>query len=249
MSQIDYINEALRSFLRCVQQEGRIAVPTLCLYPSNSTVTVYVTGGEREVVVSDGGGAMHEIAAHGLPATNQAGRILSTHCRSNGLKHDGKRIYSDAIPLAAISSAIALVANASSLAAHDALSKIRVRQRRDLREALKSVLEKRYSKDQIKHEVPIMGESAKQYKFDTVIELGGDRRLIVDTVVPEASSINARIVSHIDVSKRDDPTVMQRIVYDQGEEWSGANLKLLQMAATLVPFEMVGPNLDRLRVS
>lgn len=246
MSQIEYIHDALQSFLRCVQQEGQIAVPTLCLYPSNSTVTVYVTGGEREVVVSDGGGAMHEIMSHGLPAGHQAQRILSVHCRSNGLKHDDKRIYTDPVPMAAITSAIALVANASSLAAHEALSKIRLRPRRDLREALRLVLEKRFSREQIKHQVPILGGSAKKYKFDTVVDLGADRKLIVDTVVPEASSVNARFVSHMDVAQKDDPLIEQRIVYDQSEEWSGSDLRLLQMAATLVPFEMVGSNLDRL---
>jgi hypothetical protein len=208
-----------------------------------------VTGGEREVVVSDGGGAVHEIATHGLPTAQQARRILSSHCRTNGLKHDGKRIYTDPIPLAAVTGAIALVANASSLAAHEALSKIRHRQRRDLREALRAVLERRFSRDQIKHEVPVTGGSAKQYRFDTVIEIGDARKLILDTVVPEASSINARVVSHMDVAQKQDARIVQRIVYDQAEEWSSSDLRLLQMAATLVPFEMVGTNLDRLRSS
>tara|TARA_R110002110_G_scaffold333142_1_gene544022 strand:+ start:981 stop:1730 length:750 start_codon:yes stop_codon:yes gene_type:complete len=245
VNQTRYIQDSIASFTQCVWENDRVVVPTLNLYPSNSTVTVYVTGGGREVVVTDDGGAIDEILAHGLPVEDGK-NLLRTYCKTNGLNNDGRKIFTAPIPIAAVTSAIALVANASSLAAFGALSKIKIKQRRDLGEALQLVLQQRFTKNQIRHEVPIPGESTKQYKFDTVIELGSDQKLILDTVVPESTAVNARIVSHMDVAHRKDIKIHQRIVYDQSDEWRSSDLKLLEMASTLVPFEMVTTNLDRL---
>lgn len=247
MSNIEYIQNALCGFLQCVQEGERVAVPTLCLYPSNTGVVVYVTGGMREVTVSDGGGALDEISSHGLPVAKSE-NLLRPHCKKNGLKTDGVAIYSPVVPLAAIPAAIALVANASSLAAHEALHKIKNRRRRDLRAALLEVLLGRYSADRIKHGIPIVGKSNKQYKFDTVVEIGGDGRLILDTVLPEASSINARVVSHLDVREMHEPNILQRIVYDDEDDWAASDLRLLQMAAPVVPFPMIKQSLDRVLV-
>jgi hypothetical protein len=38
-----YIRQALAEFTVCIDNGESIAVPTQCLYPSNGTVTVFVT--------------------------------------------------------------------------------------------------------------------------------------------------------------------------------------------------------------
>ena len=68
---------------------------------------------------------------------------------------------------------------------------------------------------------------------------------MIDSVLPESSSINARVVSHLDVSQNDELEIVQRIVYDAEDRWRAPDLKLLQMAAPLIPFAMVRPSLDR----
>ncbi len=42
-----------------------VVVPTHCLYPSNGIVRVYVSGGQDEFKVHDGGGALDELEAGG----------------------------------------------------------------------------------------------------------------------------------------------------------------------------------------
>jgi hypothetical protein len=204
-----------------------------------------VTGGMREVVISDEGGALDAITAHGLPVAN-AKKMLAPFCKAAGLKTDGGKIFSPPVPLDAVAGVVALVANASAQAAHHAIDNIKIRRRRDLRLAISDVLQSRFAISHIKHEYQITGHSNKLYRFDTVVEIGGEKRLIIDAVLPEPTSINARVVSHLDVKHSNDPTLIQRIVYDDEEEWDASNLQLLQMASTLVPFTMMGPSIDRI---
>jgi hypothetical protein len=245
VNNVGLIREALHAFIECVDEGERVAVPTLCLYPSNGTVTVYVTGGTRECIVSDGGGAIDEIAAHGLPVVDSP-RLLKPFCKSRGLVVHAGQIMSPPVPIEAVAATIALVANASSGAAHWGVHKIKTPHRRDIRAALAQVLEGRFGKDRVLAEQHLTGQSTRRYRFDHIVMLGGDRRLLIDAVIPEASSVNAKAIAHIDLKQTEDPNLVQRVVYDEEDHWDAADLSLLQMAAGLVPFSMVQPNLDRI---
>ena len=58
----------------------------------------------------------------------------------------------------------------------------------------------------------------------------------MDAVSNDASSINARLVANLDVKATNDPMIDQRIVYDDAQRWTAADLNLLQVGATIVPF-------------
>jgi hypothetical protein len=92
----------------------------------------------------------------------------------------------------------------------------------------------------------LTGKSSRQYHFDHVVTLNGNRRLVGDAVLPDASSINSRAIANMDVGRLDDPSIIQRIVYDDEQEWDSADLNLLQMAATLVPYSKFERSLSRL---
>lgn len=68
------------------------------------------------------------------------------------------------------------------------------------------------------------------------MNLTGERRLLIDTVIPDRKQLNAVAIANIDVSKADNPNIEQRIVYDDEDSWTAADLSLLQMAATTVPY-------------
>lgn len=246
MTHATTIREALCRFFECATlEDGRVAVPTLCLYPSNATVTVYVSGGPRECVISDDGGAVAQIAAHGIPI-DDPDKMVRQFAVGSGLRHERGAIYSPPVPGDALVPVIMLVANASAQAAHWAVSHLRVARRRDLRAVVREIVEKRFGRERVKHEIPILGKSERLYRFDTVVDIGGGRRFIADTVVPEASSINARVVSHMDVRERGDPALVQRIVFDPADSWRSEELNLLQMAATLVAVDALDKSLDRI---
>jgi hypothetical protein len=77
----------------------------------------------------------------------------------------------------------------------------------------------------------------KQHTFANVIVLPGDRRLIVDPVAREPSSINARVVSNLDVAQADNPKIQQRLIYDDQEDWTPQDVGLLGIVGVpVVPF-------------
>jgi hypothetical protein len=78
--------------------------------------------------------------------------------------------------------------------------------------------------------------SNKAHKFQNVVTLSGGRRLIVDPRSNDASSINARVVANLDVKATNNPTLEQRLIYDDEEAWTAADLNLLQGGAPSIPF-------------
>jgi hypothetical protein len=92
----------------------------------------------------------------------------------------------------------------------------------------------------------LVGKSNKAHKFENLIHLPNGRRLIVDPVIQDMSSINARVVANLDVRAADYPDLEQRIVYDDEEDWKTENLNLLQVGATVIPFSQAPNVLGRL---
>jgi hypothetical protein len=147
------------------------------------------------------------------------------------------------VPADGLPSAIALVANASSLAAFWAVKTYRPTRRRDLREELRSLFGARYSRERISEEVHLPGESGRLYKFEFRVELGA-RSLIVDGVFPDATAINTRAIAHLDLARTNNAALVQRMVYDEHEKWRAEDMKLLRLAAELVPLTQFCRNLD-----
>ena len=173
----DYVREALSRFANCFDTGGSLAVPTQCLYQSNGAVTVYLTGGANGCVVSDEGGSIIEIGQHGIDVRN-SDRFLRQFCAPQGLRWSNSKIFSSAMPTAGLPAAIALVANASSLAAHIGVRDLRQRLRRDLRKELRTVLGLHWSGERIKEKYQLGGSSGRKYTFDFVVELGDEKRLV-----------------------------------------------------------------------
>ena len=90
--------------------------------------------------------------------------------------------------------------------------------------------------DRVRHHEIIVGESNTPHKFENVILLPSGKRLIVDPVLHDTSSINSRLVANLDVKNAKRGDIQQRIVYDDEDEWTAANLSLLSLGATTVPF-------------
>ncbi len=238
-----YIREALAQFSVCVDTGEGISIPTQILYPSNSAVTVLVTGGPTGCVVSDDGRAIAEIAAHGFEVPNPES-YLRQFSASRGLRLNGAKIYSPPVPADALPTAISLVSTVSSLAAFWAVRTIRPRSRRDLRRELRDLLGARFSRERVKEEFHLAGLSGRNYRFEFMVEIGGARHLIIDGVFPDATAINSRAIAHLDVGQLKKPELIQRMVYDERDNWPAADINLLRIAAELVPLTLFNSNLD-----
>ena len=122
---------------------------------------------------------------------------------------------------------------------------------RDFRQLLANFLADTFSKQLA--EERIVGASNKPHKFANVISFANGRKFIVDAVANDPSSINARVIANLDVKSTNDPNIEQRIVYDDLESWSAADLNLLQVGANIVPFsratEVIRRVADRTRAT
>lgn len=221
-----------------------IRVSTQVLYPSNTAVTLTITG-RNQFVVSDAGGAVDEITGTGRWETPSE-RRMETLIANFGLKVSRGEIFSPPVPMESLPSAIMLVANASKVVAEWASEHIRFTVTRNFKKDLEIVLAKHFN-ESMKSNADILGDSNKPHKFAHVIYLPGKRQLIVDPVVNDASSINARVVANMDVRMRHDPLISQMIVYDDRLQWKASDLRLLKVGTpNVVPFSEAEPQVTRM---
>ena len=233
MSTLEAVKTALGLWPEPRPADRGISVPTHCLYPSNSVVKVVVEGGEDQFVVDDNAGALEELDEVKVAPQN-SNRLIASVVRPLGLYvSEGGAIFSRRIPSSELEATIVLVANASKSAAEHLLEVVRP-PRRNLRQTVERLLDKEFSNKWIR-DSKIVGASNKKHKFDYVVQLKGDRQLLLDVVVPEASSINAAVVAHLDVNHGGDEKLEQRIVYDDEQPWSSSDLALLKVGARAVP--------------
>jgi len=229
-----WISSTLYDVAEVTSMDDGVRVTTHCMYPSNSLVQVMVRGGVESVVVSDEGGAVGEALSAGIPVGNY-NRILAGLIKDHGLMIRDGVILSPHIPMKAASLGIVHVANASQEVARWLYDHLKIKRTRDFKGMLAEFLNNTFD-DRVVHNAVIVGHSNKPHKFANVISLPHGRRLIVDPVAHEASSINARVVANLDVAATRNPLIEQRIVYDDEEDWTPADLNLLNVGAIAVPF-------------
>ena len=211
-----------------------VRVTTHCMYPSNGLVQVTLRGGVETVMASDEGGAFGESAAAGIPIAEHHSKLLAGLVRDQGLALKNGVIFTPRLPIEAAAVAVVHVANASQEVARWFFEHSKIKRARDFRILLSEFLRKSFD-DRVRGEV-IVGRSHKPHKFANVLHLQGGKKLIIDPVAHEASSINARVVANLDVKAINDPLIDQRIVYDDQEQWTPADLNLLQVGAHVIPF-------------
>jgi hypothetical protein len=149
------------------------------------------------------------------------------------------------MPLEAAPLAVLLVANASQEVARWLYEHTKIKRSRDFRTLLAEFLKSRFD-DRVEHNAVIFGHSNKPHRFANVISFSNGRRLIVDPVTNEPSSINARVVANLDVKATENPAIEQRIVYDDDEHWAPADLNLLQVGASVIPYSRSSDVIERL---
>jgi hypothetical protein len=210
---------------------------------NNGLVRVTIRGGQEIVVASDEGEALGEA----LPAGIEIGdpdKLLRSFVKEQGLMLSNGIIHTHKIPIEAAPVAVLHVANAAKDAASWLYEHNKIKRKRDFRTLLSEFLAITF-KEQVS-EIQMIGASNKAHRFANVISFANGRKFIVDAVANEASSINSRVIANLDVKSVNDPTIEQRIVYDDEEPWSAADLNLLQVGATIIPFSRANDVIRRI---
>lgn len=242
MRHIDLIRESLAHSFPVFEWGESVRVVTQCFYPSNGLVQVVVCGGTDTFVVSDEGNAFRELSAVGVEVT-KSDTLLKKLVDERGLVITDGVISSPKVKAEELGVTIALVANASKEVSEWLFSHSRVKRERDFKSVLQQFLKSRFN-DHVKHEA-LVGASNKEHKFENLIHFPNGRRLIVDPVMHDANSINARLVANLDVRSAGYDNLEQRLVYDDSENWKPDELNLLQVGATVIPFSRASQAFER----
>jgi hypothetical protein len=226
------IEESLAGLTRIETLEDCVRVTTHCVYPSNGLVRVSVKASGSMVIVSDDRSALNEAQSAGLDrgVSDRSLRHLVTPYGAD-IKDGG--VYA-VVPIESAAITAIFVANASRAVADWLYAHVRLKPTRDFKALLTDLLQREF-KTVIHHDVELPGLS-KTHKFANLISIPNGPRVIIDPVLPEPGSYNARIVAHLDVKARGDASLEQRMVYDDSDRWDPETLNLLQVGAIAIPF-------------
>ena len=249
MTIAEVVGHALASWPGLMLRPDGLSVPTHCLYPSNSIVHVHVAGGAESFQLTDMGGALNEFESTGSTTYNDVAIIRSIAKGHGLLTTDKGIIHTGVVSAEQLIGGIVLVANASKEAAHALELRTKPVPRKNFREMLARLIDGERSQGRIievARQRMVVGASTKAHRFDYDISLSRQKRLLLDAVVPEATSINSVLAANLDVKAADLPGVVQRIVYDDQDGWRSADLALLGLGAVVVPFGKLRPVIERL---
>jgi hypothetical protein len=226
------IARGLEQVRGCFDFENGVLVNTDCLYPGNGTVQVAVMGSGSTFFATDRGGAVRvaELAGANLPRPD---RMHSKLLKGQGLTIENGAIRTPQVGIEALPAAILLVANASKEFAEVLFETYRFVRERNFKDQVKQLLADQFAGEEVK-ESKIVGTSNKPHSFDYTVSFLNGTKLIVDPVMKDANSINSRVVANLDVFAAHHPMVIQRIVYDDAEDWQSSDLSLLGVSGVPV---------------
>lgn len=118
------IHAALSRFSSCEETEDGARIPTHCLYPSFTHVYVYIAKVGKGYRVHDGSGAYDAAWLHGRDAEMIVG-LLKNECANFHLDLSDTSIVAPVPSTEWLAAAIMSVANASALAARNAIDAMR----------------------------------------------------------------------------------------------------------------------------
>lgn len=217
---------------------------THCTYPSGGFVDVSILIGRGSAIVTDDGGAYSEILSAGIQSY-PTDRMLQSLFYEQGLTFKSGIISAFKVPFDALPVAVLLVANACKEVTHKIYLEAKAEIKRDFRKSLQQMLSLTFSEAKITHNAKIVGKY-KRHNFTNVVHLDQERRMVVDPVFPDDTSINTRIISHLDLKQANKPQYLQRIVYDDQDKWNPDMFSLLGMAEVpLIKFSQSGELLKR----
>jgi hypothetical protein len=225
----DDIYKALAGFLACEQTEEGARIATHCLYPSFEAVRVFVAKVGDGYSVHDGSGAFNIAWLH---ARDEAMILTSLReaCSRFHLTLLDKAIVAKVASIDWLTSAILSVANASSLAAHDAVAKIVAAAEEALIDRIEHDLARSFGPKSYEKNVDIRGMSGGIRHFDFVMARRSPVPLLINGVSPHRNSIAAKYVTFADTEA---DKGHKFAVHDR--ELHNDDVVLLQQVASVVP--------------
>lgn len=234
----------IRDWYRCEVSDGVYRVCTLVQMPSGSVIALRIRQHGDRWIVSDAGCAIEEANKAGIDKPN-LGLNIRRAIRSKGLMFSDGRIEAPPVAIEKLQAAAVCVANTSRDIAEAFIMIGRDNREYSLDRRARNLLVQRFQAWVSAKPVIIRGHSEKEHKFDNALVLPDGRKVLVDSVHKHANSINSSVVANLDVKQLEDPTIIQRIVFDPTEEWRPEDLSLLRVGAQPVALPQLAKSIAR----
>lgn len=245
MSNLERISEIVGRFTAPRQNGDWVVVPTFAFYPSNSMVQIFVETNGESFVVSDGGGAVDTLHGAGGYTVDYRKFMTPLLRRNESVLSSEGWIVAKRVPAESLTYAISEMTALTMRCAELLLKHFRTMEGFDFRSQVDTSLSNRFHSHVLK-KAHLVGASNKTHTFDYLVKLPEGRSIVIDTVVPEASSVNAALVSHLDLKNSEQRDIKQAIVYDDFKPWKSSDLALLSMAAPPIGFSHFNELIERL---
>jgi hypothetical protein len=237
----DEINKAMAEFMRCEETGAGARIATHCLYPSFEAVKVFVSKVGDSYDVHDGMGAYNTAWLHGRDEAMIMNSIRDFVARFH-LTLNVRTIIGRAKSIDWLPNAIISVANASALAAHDAVAKMTAAAEQALVDRIAENLAEAVGPRGYDKDVDIRGVSGGLRHFDFIIGRTRPQSIFINAILAHQNSINSKYVSFADTEA------------DKGFKWAvhdhpldNDDILLLQQVASVVPFASIRAGMQRFR--
>lgn len=229
----------MADFSACEQTPEGARIVTHCLYPSFENVRVFVAKVGDGFNIHDGAGAYNTAWLHGREP-ELIGKSLHQFAERFRLHVAGKALVGRTKSIDWLTSAILSVANASSLAAHDAVEKILAAQEEALIDKIGTALSEVIPFRNLSKNVDVKGISGGRRHFDYIIGKESARPIFVNSVTPRRNSIAAKYVSFADTESE---RRLKLAVHER--ELETGDIALLQQVASVVPLASLAAGAKR----
>jgi len=230
----------MADFAGCEETPEGARIATHCLYPSFEHVRVFVARLGDGYTVHDGAGAYNTSWLHGRDE-DIIGKAINEAADRFHIYVAGKAIAARVNSIDWLTSGILSVANASSLAAHDAVDRIVAVQEEALIDRIDKTLSDIIPRKYVSRNVNIKGISGGPRHFDFVLARESPQPTYINSVSPRRNSVNAKFVAFSDTAA---DRRFKLAVHDR--ELDTGDTVLLQQVADVVPLSSLQAGAQRI---
>ncbi len=239
------VMEVLAEWPQLVRTEYGALVRTSCIMPSGYLLSVSVQPVIDGWIVCGEGSAIWEAEAGGRSA-DDASTGLKSKLTKIGLKLENGKIYSGRVSSSELPYMVAYVATATLDAARWLRGRVKSQKSLTINEKLPRLIRRRFGDLLMPEPLTVAGSTENQYTFRNVLLLPDRRKLSLDPVSNQDSSIKSRVVANLDVARAQHDGLIQRIVYDDEDPWEQHDLALLTVGAPAIALSSVEGVIERM---
>jgi len=209
-----------------------VLASTDVLLPSGTTFVAVIEGGKSggRITVNDAGAALAQVSEIGLEITDRVITAARSTAGKFGLLFEQGILRSQPGEITDAVADLILFANAVRDVSVAAIHAAKIHDRSRFRERIRAALGRIFQSGSVQTGATLEGASSDHHRYDYLIHIEGEQRLVLDVPVPDHNSVAAVTLRQLDLKAMAKPDLHQAIAYDDADKWPSASLAQLRLA-------------------